>query len=52
MYWTGEGRKSIDAIILGVTFITLLLTGLLPRTFNEVGDYITISRWVGLRASS
>ena len=47
VYWTGEGRKSIDAIILGVTFITLLLTGLLPRTFNEVGDYITISRWVG-----
>ena len=47
VYWTGEGRKSIDAIILGVTFITLLLTGLLPRTFNEVGDYIIISRWVG-----
>jgi hypothetical protein len=47
VYWTGEGRKSIDAIILGVTFITLLLTGLLPRTFSELGDYITISRWVG-----
>jgi len=46
VYWTGEGRKSIDAIILGVTFITLLLTGLLPRTFNELGDYITLSRWV------
>ena len=28
VYWTGEGRKSIDAIILGVTFMTLLLTGL------------------------
>ncbi len=46
VYWTGEGRKSIDAIILGVTFITLLLTGLLPRTFSELGDYITLSRWV------
>ncbi len=46
VYWTGEGRKSIDAIILGVTFITLLLTGLLPRTFVELGDYITLSRWV------
>jgi hypothetical protein len=46
VYWTGEGRKSIDAVILGVTFITLLLTGLLPRTFNELGDYITVSRWV------
>ena len=50
VYWTGEGRKSIDAIILGVTFITLLLTGLLPRTFSELGDYITVSRWVALRA--
>jgi hypothetical protein len=46
VYWTGEGRKSIDAIILGVTFMTLLLTGLLPRTFSELGDYITLSRWV------
>jgi hypothetical protein len=46
VYWTGEGRKSIDAIILGVTFMTLLLTGLLPRTVSEIGDYITLSRWV------
>jgi hypothetical protein len=46
VYWTGEGRKSIDAIILGLTFMTLLLTGLLPSTFNELGDYITLSRWV------
>jgi hypothetical protein len=47
VYWTGEGRTSIDAVILGVTFITLLLTGLLPAGINEVGDYLTISRWVG-----
>jgi hypothetical protein len=47
VYWTGEGRKSIDAVILGLTFITLLLTGLLPASISEVGDYITISRWVG-----
>lgn len=47
VYWTGEGRKSIDAIILGLTFITLLLTGLLPRSINELGDYVTISRWAG-----
>ena len=47
VYWTGEGRKSIDAVILGLTFITLLLTGLLPRSISEVGDYVTISRWVG-----
>ena len=47
VYWTGEGRKSIDAVILGLTFITLLLTGLLPRSIDQVGDYITVSRWVG-----
>ncbi len=47
VYWTGEGRKSIDAVILGLTFITLLLTGLLPRSISEVGDYLAISRWVG-----
>jgi hypothetical protein len=47
VYWTGEGRTSIDAVILGVTFITLLLTGLTPRSFSEVGDLVAMSRWVG-----
>lgn len=46
VYWAGEGRKSIDAIILSVTFMTLLITGLLPATFNSLGDHITLSRWV------
>ncbi|MEI6727774.1 MAG: hypothetical protein WCN81_16340 [Actinomycetes bacterium] len=45
VYWTGEGRQSIDAIILGGTFMTLLLTGLLPTSIVEVGDFITLSRW-------
>jgi hypothetical protein len=45
VYWTGEGRKSIDAVILGLTFITLLLTGLLPASIHEVTDYVTLSRW-------
>jgi hypothetical protein len=47
VYWTGEGRASIDAVILGVTFITLLLTGLTPRTIGQVGDLVEVSRWVG-----
>jgi hypothetical protein len=47
VYWTGEGRASIDAVILGVTFITLLLTGLTPRTIGQVGDLVEMSRWVG-----
>jgi hypothetical protein len=47
VYWTGEGRTSIDAVILGVTFITLLLTGLTPRSIGEVGDLVAMSRWVG-----
>ena len=45
VYWTGEGRASIDAVVLGVTFITLLLTGLLPRSIDTVGDYVAFSRW-------
>lgn len=48
VYWTGEGRASIDAVILGVTFITLLLTGLLPKSIHQMGDYITLSRWAGI----
>jgi len=47
VYWTGEGRASIDAVILGVTFITLLLTGLTPRSIGELGDLVAMSRWVG-----
>jgi hypothetical protein len=47
VYWTGEGRTSIDAVILGVTFIILLLTGLTPRSIGQVGDLVDISRWAG-----
>jgi len=47
VYWTGEGRQSIDAVILGLTFIMLLLTGLVPGGLSEFGDYIVISRWAG-----
>jgi hypothetical protein len=47
VYWTGEGRTSIDAVILGLTFMTLLLTGLLPGGLSEVNDYLTLSRWAG-----
>jgi hypothetical protein len=48
VYWAGEGRDSIDAVILGVTFITLLLTGLLPRSISELQDYVTLSPWIAI----
>ena len=48
VYWSGEGRTSIDAVILGLTFMTLLMTGLLPAGLSEVGDYITLSRWAAV----
>jgi lysyl-tRNA synthetase, class II len=48
VYWTGEGRASIDAVVLGVTFIILLLTGLLPRSIDELGDLVGFSRSVGV----
>jgi lysyl-tRNA synthetase class 2 len=47
VYWTGEGRTSIDAVILGLTFMILLLTGLLPTGLREVNQYVTLSRWAG-----
>ena len=45
VYWTGEGRTSIDAVILGLTFIILLLTGLAPGSLVDFGDYLVLSRW-------
>ncbi len=48
VYWTGEGRASIDAVVLGVTFIILLLTGLLPRSIDEVERLVGLSRSVGV----
>lgn len=47
VYWAGEGRASIDAVVLGMTFITLLLTGLLPASIQGVGDVVGISRSLG-----
>ena len=46
VYWTGEGRTSIDAVILGLTFMILLLTGLVPGSLVDYGDYLALSRWV------
>lgn len=45
VYWTGEGRASIDAVILGGTFMTLLLTGLAPRSYEGIEGYLELSRW-------
>lgn len=47
VYWAGEGRASIDAVVLGVTFIVLLLTGLLPASIHGLGDVAGISRSLG-----
>jgi hypothetical protein len=48
VYWAGEGRTSIDAVILGLTFMTLLLTGLVPAGLNDFGTSIAISRWAAV----
>jgi hypothetical protein len=45
VYWAGQGRQSIDAVILGLTFMFLLLTGLVPGGLTEFGDYLSVSRW-------
>ena len=46
VYWADEGRKSIDAVILGVTFAALFLTNIVPLGIGEVGDPAFMSRWV------
>jgi hypothetical protein len=45
VYWADEGRKSIDAVILGVTFAALFLTNIAPLGIGEVGDPAFMSRW-------
>jgi lysyl-tRNA synthetase class 2 len=47
VYWAGQGRASIDAVVLGVTFIVLLLTGLLPASIQGLNDVVGISRSLG-----
>jgi lysyl-tRNA synthetase class 2 len=46
VYWEEAGRKSIDAVILGVTFAALFLTNIVPLGIGQVDDLAFLSRWV------
>ena len=46
VYWEEAGRKSIDAVIVGVTFVALLLTNLVPLGIEQASDLTFLSRWV------
>ena len=46
VYWEEAGRKSIDAVILGVTFAALLLTNIVPLGIEQIDDLAFVSRWV------
>jgi hypothetical protein len=45
VYWAEAGRKSIDAVILGVTFAALFLTNIVPLGIEQASDPTFMSRW-------
>jgi hypothetical protein len=45
VYWEEAGRKSIDAVILGVTFAALFLTNVVPLGIEQASDLSFLSRW-------
>ncbi len=45
VYWEEAGRKSIDAVILGVTFAALFLTNVVPLGIEQANDLDSSSRW-------
>ncbi|WP_078661227.1 phosphatidylglycerol lysyltransferase domain-containing protein [Streptomyces sp. NRRL B-24484] len=45
VYWSEQGRKSVDAVILAVAFIALLLIGELP--LGGFGSRLTAGQFVG-----
>jgi hypothetical protein len=45
VYWEEAGRKSIDAVILGVTFAALFLTNIVPLGIEQADDLAFTSRW-------
>lgn len=46
VYWEEAGRKSLDAVIIGVTFVALLLTNIVPLGIGQASDLAFLSRWV------
>ncbi len=46
VYWEEAGRKSIDAVVLGITFSALFLTNVVPLGIGQVDDPLFLSRWV------
>lgn len=46
VYWEEAGRKSIDAVIIGVTFAALFLTNIVPLGIGQADDLAFMSRWV------
>ena len=48
VYWAEQGRQSVDAVILGLAFVALLLTGLVPLAVPETATLELASRWVAV----
>jgi hypothetical protein len=48
VYWAEQGRQSIDAVILGIAFVALLLTGLVPLAVPDTDSLEVTSRWIAV----
>ncbi len=48
VYWAEQGRQSIDAVILGIAFVALLLTGLVPLAVPDTTSLEVASRWIAV----
>jgi hypothetical protein len=45
VYWSEQGRTSVDAVVLAVSVIGLLMLGALPFGVDSVGTEKTAGRW-------
>jgi len=45
VYWSEEGRKSVDVVVLATSLIGLLMLGALPFGVDAVGTAQTAGRW-------
>jgi lysyl-tRNA synthetase, class II len=48
VYWSEEGRKSIDAVILATGGTLLVLLGAFPPGLREIGDDEATLRWLAI----
>jgi hypothetical protein len=46
VYWTSEGRASLDAIVLATVFAVVVMLGIRPFGLDDPGDKLLATAWV------